>query len=160
MLRVFSLTCALLATTTVTAHANGQLASPARSIEMALYQTPATTGKGQRSAENAPQLQVGGALALSQPSVRARVAGSGSHRYAAPQLLSGREEVELPAVVRWLDLRGSKPGLAYPVTGSLSLGFRYTFQRGEDLVFRVAKTGALHDDYASHNVLLRAQWEF
>ena len=43
---------------------------------------------------------------------------------------------------------------------SLSLGLRYSYQRSEDLVFKVAKTGSLQDDYQSHNVLLRAQWEF
>ena len=61
---------------------------------------------------------------------------------------------------RWLDLNGSTPGLAYPVTDTLSLGLDYRYLRSEDLVFKVAKTGSLDSDYQSHNVLLQARWDF
>ena len=76
--------------------------------------------------------------------------------------LAGRaqQEPRRPGTLRWLNLSGSNPALAYPVTESLSLGLRYSYQRSEDLVFKVAKTGSLQDDYQSHKVLLRAQWEF
>jgi hypothetical protein len=163
MLRVFTFTLALVALMPATTHAVSRLDPPARGIETALYQSAAAAGRA-RLAERVPveamQLQVGGALALTQPSLRASFGGHGTRRYLSPHRLSGRPPADPPAVVRWLDLRGSRPALAYPVTEWLSLGLRYTFQRGEDLNFKAAKTGSLHDDYASHRVLLRAQWEF
>jgi hypothetical protein len=163
MWRLLGLTLVLVAAATSTANADSRFGISARTIETALDQSTATTGKGRRMPDAALQLQIGGALALTQPSLRASLAGHGSGADLTLQLLSGRGHADpaRPAVaVRWLDLRGAKPALAYPLTDSLSLGLRYSYERGEDLIFKVAKTGSLHDDYQSHKVLLRAQWEF
>jgi hypothetical protein len=163
MWRVLGLTLVLVAAATTTANAETRYGISARTIETALDQSTATTGKAQRLPGAALQLQVGGALALTQPSLRASLAGHGSGADLTLQLFSGRGQADptRPAVaVRWLDLRGANPALAYPLTDSLSRGLRYSYQRGEDLVFKVAKTGSLPDDYQSHKVLLRAQWVF
>jgi hypothetical protein len=162
MWRMLGLTLVFVAGATTAANANGRLDMSVGGIETALHQSAAVTGKGvraPRTAEEALQLQVGGALALTQPSVRARLPRDANRRYLAPQLPRERE-ARRTGTARWLNLGGTKPVLAYPVTESLSLGLRYSYQRSEDLVFKVAKTGSLHDDYQSHNLLLRAHWEF
>ena len=162
MWRMLGLTMFFVVGAATTANADSRLDVSVGGIETALHQSAAVTGKGLRAsrpAGEALQLQVGDALALTQPSLRARLARGGSRRYLAPQFPAGRE-ARRPGATRWLDLSGSRPGLAYPVTDSLSLGLRYSYQRSEDLVFNVAKTGSLDNDYQSHNVLLRAQWEF
>jgi hypothetical protein len=162
MWRMLGLTLVFVAGATTAAHANSRLDMSVGGIETALHQSAAITGKGiraPRTAEEALQLQVGDALALTQPSLRARLPRDGSRRSLAPQL-PAEHEARRPGTMRWLNLSGSNPLLAYPVTESLSLGLRYSYQRSEDLVFKVAKTGSLEDDYQSHNLLLRAQWEF
>ena len=162
MWRMLGLTLVFVAGATTAANANSRLDMSIGGIETVLHQSAAVTGKGiraPRTAAEVVQLQVGNALALTQPSLRARLARGGTRRYLAPQL-PAEHEARRPVAVRWLDLSGSKPGLAYPVTESLSLGLRYSYQRSEDLIFNVARTGSLDDDYQSHKVLLRAQWEF
>jgi hypothetical protein len=106
------------------------------------------------------QLQFGGALAFAQPSLRAAVVGGPGSGY--PILAPGRVRplARRSGLARWLDLDGSEPALAYPVTETLSLGLGYRFLRSEDLVFKVAKTGSLDSDYQSHNLLFQAHWEF
>ena len=52
---------------------------------------------------------------------------------------------------------GGKPGLALPVSDSVSLGLRYQYLRQEDLRVEVAKTGSLDDGYSSHKLVLRAR---
>ena len=97
------------------------------------------------------------------PFLHGGVAVSGSGNRLALHLVFGDHHADpapLPVVLRWLDLRGSKPALAYPVTESLSLSLRYSYSRGEDLAFKVAKTGSLDDDYRNHRVLVRALWQF
>ena len=165
MWRVLGLTVVLVAGAPTAAHANSRLDVSVGGIETALHQSAAATGKARRTprtAGEALQFQVGDALALTQSSLRARLAPHGG-RYLAPHLPSVHERDGLArqtGAVRWLNLSGSKPGLAYPVTDSLSLGLRYSYQRSEDLVFKAARAGSLQDDYQSHNVLLRAHWEF
>ena len=162
MWRMLGLTLVFVAGATTAAHANSRLDVSVGGIETALHQSAAVTGKGirmPRLAERALQLQVGDALALTQSSLRARLARNDDRRYLAPPSPAGPEP-RRPGTLRWLNLSGSNPALAYPVTESLSLGLRYSYQRSEDLVFKVAKTGSLQDDYQSHKVLLRAQWEF
>jgi hypothetical protein len=166
MWRKLGLTLVLVAGATTTAHADGGLDMSVGGIESALHQSAAVTGKGDRAprtASEALQLQVGDALALTQPSLRATLPGSVDRRYLAPHQSAPREQTgpERRAIAaRWLDLDGTRPMLDYPVTDRLSLGLRYSYLRGEDLIFKVAKTGSLNDTYQSHRVLLRAQWEF
>lgn len=162
MWRTLGLTLVFVVGATSAANANSRLDMSVGGIETALHQSAAVTGKGiraPRTGEGALQLQVGDALALTQSSLRARLARNGNRRDLAPPLPAG-QEARRPGTMRWLNLSGSNPALAYPVTESLSLGLRYSYQRSEDLVFKVAKTGSLQDDYQSHNLLLRAQWEF
>jgi hypothetical protein len=166
MWRMLGLTLVFVAGATTTAHANSGLDMSGNGIESALHQSAAVTGKGDRAprtAGEALQLQVGDALALTQPTLRATLPSGASRRYLAPRQPATREQTS-PArraiAARWLDLDGARPTLDYPVTDRLSLGLRYSYQRGEDLVFKVAKTGSLNDTYQSHRVLLRAQWEF
>jgi hypothetical protein len=166
MWRVLGLTMVFVVGATTAANANSRLDMSGSGIETALHQSAAVTGKGRRAprtAGEALQLRVGDALALTQPSLRARLAGDDSRGYLAPPLSTAHEPAPAarrPATVRWLDAGDARPTLAYPVTDSLSLGLRYSYQRSEDLVFKVAKTGSLSDNYENHNVLLRAQWEF
>jgi hypothetical protein len=136
-------------------------------VATALQQTTAVTSKAHWPVP-APgeimRLQVGAVLALSQPLLRAQV----SQRHQRRQIrfapgLSPRLALDFAArsrVPRWLDLGDTQPSLALPVTESISLGLGYSFQRSEDLVFKVARVGALKADYQNHKVLLRAQWEF
>jgi hypothetical protein len=162
MWRMLGLTLVFVAGATTAAHADSRLDVSVGGIETALHQSAAVTGKGirtPRTAEGALELQVGDALALTQPSLRARLAGNDNRRLLVPRLPAA-QQARRPGTMRWLNLSGTNPALAYPVTESLSLGLRYSYQRSEDLVFKVAKTGSLQDDYQSHNVLLRAQWEF
>jgi hypothetical protein len=106
------------------------------------------------------QLQIGaraGALAFLQPGLRARLAALATHRTIndaqASRATDGGNEVH--------GLFGSrKPGLALPVSDSVSLGLRYQYLRQEDLRLEVAKTGSLGEDYSSHKLVLRARWQF
>lgn len=162
MWRTLGLTLVFVVGATSAANANSRLDMSVGGIETALHQSAAVTGKGIRAPRTVGetlQLQVGDALALTQSSLRARLARNGNRRDLGPPLPAG-QEARRPGTMRWLNLSGSNPALAYPVTESLSLGLRYSYQRSEDLVFKVAKTGSLQDDYQSHNLLLRAQWEF
>lgn len=166
MWRVLGLTLICLVGAASGANADSRLRAPGRGIETALHQSAAVAGtkhRSQRASSQILQLQVGGSLALSQPSLRASLAEDGARRALAPRLLSRRQQPTQGRGLkgaRWLDLGGVRPTLAYPLTESLSLGLRYSYQRSEDLVFKVAKTGALDDSYQSHKVLLRAQWEW
>jgi hypothetical protein len=107
------------------------------------------------------QLQIGaraGALAFLQPGLRARLAALATHRTIndaqASRATDGGNEVH-----GLLGSRG-KPGLALPVSDSVSLGLRYQYLRQEDLRLEVAKTGSLGEDYSSHKLVLRARWQF
>jgi len=136
----------------------------------ALFQTAAVSGKAERPVSwrhRAVQLQIGGALALAEPTLRAvvPVARRVMDNRDAPTE-RGREPVAGPAPVRnpqgavAFDLGGNKPVLAYPVNASLTLGLGYRYVKGEDLVFTTVDPGSLSPDYDSHNVLLRARWRF
>jgi hypothetical protein len=65
-----------------------------------------------------------------------------------------------PGVLALFDLGGEKRGLAVPVTESVSLGLGYRYLRREDLHLEVAETGSVDEEYSSHNVVLRARWQF
>ena len=119
--------------------------------------------------ENSPtpgegvRLQLGarmGAQAFVQPAVRASMPTEAMHRSingatGAQQAAHGRD-----GVLALFRLGGDKPGLALPVSDSVSLGLRYRYLEREDIRFEVAETGALDDGYSSHNVIVRARWRF
>jgi hypothetical protein len=167
MLRLLGLTLIFVASAATAAHADGRFERPVTGgIQTALHQSVAQAGKRQLSLyphTKIMQLQIGGALAFAQPSLRAAVTGASRARaaYFYPLAFGGPDpEVRPSGLARWLALTGSQPTLAYPVTDSLSLGFGYRFLRSEDLVFKVAKTGSLDSNYQSHNLLFQAYWEF
>ena len=162
MRRVLRWTLAFAVTAAIASAASHSAAQG--TVATALQQTTALTSKAQWPVP-APgatmRLQVGAVLALSQPLLRAQVGQRRQIRFAPG--LSPRLALDFAArkrVPRWLDLGDTQPALALPVTKSISLGLGYSFQRSEDLVFKVARVGALKADYQNHKVLLRAQWEF
>jgi hypothetical protein len=57
-------------------------------------------------------------------------------------------------------LRSDKPGLALLVSESVSLGLRYQYLRREDIRRAIAETAPLDEQYSSHNLVLRARWQF
>jgi hypothetical protein len=167
MWRLLGLTLVFVAGAATAANGASRSERPATSgIATALQQSAAVAGARPRSLNvgaGLAQLQFGGALAFAQPSLRAAVAGRvGAPGSGYPILAPGRVRplARRSGLARWLDLDGSEPALAYPVTETLSLGLGYRFLRSEDLVFKVAKTGSLDSDYRSHNLLLQAHWEF
>jgi hypothetical protein len=168
MLRLLGLTLVFVASAATAANADGRLERPeAGGIETALHQSVALAGKRQLSLyppTGIMRLQIGGALAFAQPSLRAAVTGAPRARvvHVYPLAFRGADPAlrRSGLVRRWLEMNSSKPTLAYPVTDSLSLGLGYRFLRSEDLVFKVAKTGSLDSNYQSHNVLFQAHWEF
>jgi hypothetical protein len=167
MLRLLGLTLVFVASAATAANADGRFERPAAGgIETALHQSVALAGKRRISLyphTGIMQLQIGGALALAQPSLRAAVSGAPQARavYVFPLAFRGADPAVRPSrPARWLELNGRQPALAYPVTDSLSLGLGYRFLRSEDLVFKVAKTGSLDSNYQSHNLLFQAHWEF
>jgi hypothetical protein len=109
------------------------------------------------------KLQLGarvGAHAFVQPAVRASIPTLAMHRSingvsAAQQAADGRN-----GMLALFGLGGDKPGLAVPVSNSVSLGLRYRYLEREDVRLEVAETGALDEGYSSHNVMLRARWRF
>ena len=56
--------------------------------------------------------------------------------------------------------KDGEPGLAFPVTDELSLGLDYRLEEIEDLTADRIKMGTASADHASHNVMIRAQWQF
>jgi hypothetical protein len=166
MWRLLGLTLVFVASATTAVNAESRIERPAaRGIETALQQSAAAAGNRLRAlhARDALlQLQIGGALALAQPSLRAAVADGRVSMPVNiyPMLTLRGDRPAARRLPRWLDLDSGAPGLAYPVTDTLSLGLDYRYLRSEDLVFKVAKTGSLDSDYQSHNVLLQARWDF
>ena len=170
MLRVLGWSLVFVAGAATTATAASRFDHlAAGGVETALQQSAAIAGKAERPNEardDMVQLQVGGALALAQPALRATL----------PAAVTGRRPIDAfrtlaltPAAsptawwggaMPWLELRGARPTFVLPLTDSLSLGLAYRYVRVEDLDFKAAKTGLLSPDYQSHNVVLRARWEF
>jgi opacity protein-like surface antigen len=111
----------------------------------------------------AVRLQLGarvGAQAFVQPAVRASLPTEAMHRSIngateAQQAADGRN-----GMLALFHVRGDRPGLALPVSDSVSLGLRYQYLEREDIRFEVAETGSLDDGYSSHNVVVRARWQF
>jgi hypothetical protein len=166
MWRLFGLTLVFVAGAATTANAQNRLErATAGGIATALQQSAAVAGSRPRALharEALLQLQIGGALALAQPSLRAALADDrvSTPGYVYPMLALRGDPPAARRMPRWLEMNGSKPTLAYPVTDTLSLGLDYHYLRSEDLVFKAAKAGALDSDYQSHNVLLQARWDF
>ena len=166
MWRLFGLTLVFVASAATAANADSRVERRAAGgIETALQQSAAAAGNRLRALQARDallQLQVGGALALAQPSLRAAVADGRVSMPGTvyPVLALRGDRPTARRLPRWLDVDGGAPSLAYPVTDTLSLGLDYRYLRSEDLIFKVAKTGSLDSNYQSHNVLLQARWDF
>jgi opacity protein-like surface antigen len=138
MLRILIVATLLLLVSATGARADAMAASGAVS--------GATTGEG-----IAIQLQIGagmGAHAFLQPAVRASVPSEVMQRS-----INGSRQAQGTAERR-------SPMLSLSVSDSVSLGLRYRYLRPEDLRREAAETASLNEDYSSHNLLVRARWQF
>jgi hypothetical protein len=108
------------------------------------------------------QLEIGarvGAQAFLQPAVRASMPTAVMHRTINGVVQAQRSADGRSTMLALFNL-GGKPGLALPVSESVSLGLRYQYLRSEDIRLEVAETGSLDEAYSSHNLVLRARWQF
>lgn len=155
-LRRLTLFAALIATACSSGAAAADLVGGA--VRTALHHGAAVRGQvAETPAElRALRLPAGGALAFAQPLVRASVAGDrlGLRAFGAP-LEAGREVAPVATPGAAEEAR-----LSFPVSSRMSLGVGYSYVTSEDLAFEVAETGSLERDYDSHNVLIRAHWQF
>jgi hypothetical protein len=109
------------------------------------------------------QLQIGaraGAQAVLQPAVRASVPTAVMQQTINGVARAQRAPDGRSPMLGLFGTRGQKPGLALPVSDSVSLGLRYQYLRREDFRRVVAESVSLDDGYSSHNVVLRARWHF
>jgi hypothetical protein len=109
------------------------------------------------------QLQIGaraGAQAIAQPAVRASMATAAMHRTINGVVEAQRTAAGRNAMLGLFNSVGGKPGLALPVSETVSLGLRYQYLRPEDIRRGMAETASLDDGYDSHNLVLRARWRF
>jgi hypothetical protein len=109
------------------------------------------------------QLQIGaraGAQAIAQPAIRASMAAAAMHRTINGVVDAQRTADGRNAMLGLFNSVGNKPGLALPVSESVSLGVRYQYLRPEDIRRNMSETASLDDNYSSHNVVLRARWRF
>ncbi|MDH3662089.1 MAG: hypothetical protein OEU92_19020 [Alphaproteobacteria bacterium] len=54
----------------------------------------------------------------------------------------------------------TEAGVAYPLTGSFTVGVSYGLEEMEDLSKGHIESGTVSEDYENHTVLLRANWRF
>jgi hypothetical protein len=109
------------------------------------------------------KLQLGarvGAQAVVQPAVRASMPSPAMQRSINGVARSQQAADGRNGVLALFGLGGGRPGLAVPVSDSVSLGLGYKYLEREDIALEVAETGALDDGYSSHNVVVRARWQF
>jgi len=129
-------------------------------------QADATAASGAVPGEGiAVQLQIGarvgvGAQAFLQPVVRASMPSAAMHRSINGAVQAHRTADGRNAMLALFHVRGDKPGLALPVSESISLGLRYQYLRREDIRRAIAETAPLDEQYSSHNLVLRARWQF
>lgn len=137
-----------------------QAGSGAGAVATAAQPAAARTGKSvlPRAARLAAmELEIGGgAVAVVQPAVRARLAGDMPGVWLLPEdpRLAGRGALRRGE-------GGSGSAFSYPLSETVSLGLRYRFLTDEDLVgFEAAQSGSLKSEYANHRFVLRARWQF
>ena len=123
--------------------------------------TAVEAGSAVASGEGARTLQIGArasAQAVLQPAIRASMATRAMYRSingSRTQRAAGNN-----AMLALFHGGGDKPGLALPVSDSLSLDLRYQYLRPEDIRRETGETASLDEAYTSHNVVLRARWQF
>ena len=124
--------------------------------------TAVEAGSAVAPGEGAGTLRIGArasALAVLQPAVRASMTSRAMYRS-----INGRGRTQRAAgdnaMLALLHGAGDKPSLALPVSDSLSLDLRYQYLRPEDIRRETGETASLDEAYTSHNVVLRARWQF
>lgn len=166
MVRLLGSALILVVASSSVAHGAGDHVRVALGVERVVQQSSAVIGKARPTAmdqQRAVQLQVGGALALAQPAIRAVVPVQDrvvSQAKRSQRRSEAASSVPVEGNAFWLDADAEKTALAYPVSNSLSVGLGYRYVRGEDLEFKVANTEAVASEYGSHNVFLSARWQF
>lgn len=132
-------------------------------VETALQSRAAVRGEVSSAVAELRQpafgLPLGGGLAMVEPVLRATVTVDRIGR-----LGSGRPVFQPRARHRLLAVevlgRSEETRVSYPVSSTVFLGVGYSYVTLEDLAFEAAGTGSLESDYDSHNLLLRAHWQF
>ncbi len=118
---------------------------------------------GDRAEAITVQLQIGARISGSQgfaPAVHTSRPSRVMQRTINGVALAGRVGAEGADMLALLHLRSDAQGVAVPVSDSVSLGLGYEYLRREDIHLEVAETASLHEEYSSHNVVLRAHWKF
>lgn len=103
--------------------------------------------------------QIGGAQAFGRTTVRASLPSSAMLR-TINGVRADRAPHDGGSMMALLEVDREKRAVALPVTDSVSLGVGYQYLRQEDLRLEVAETASLDDGYSTHNVVLRARWQF
>jgi hypothetical protein len=126
--------------------------------------TSVQAGSSVAPAEGATiQLQISaraGAQAVLQPAVRASVPAVVMQRTINGVARAQQGPDGQRPTLGLFGVGGQKPGLALPVSDSVSLGLRYQYLRREDFRRVVAESVSLDDGYSSHKLVLRARWQF
>jgi hypothetical protein len=143
-----------------TVAAPAQAGSGTAAVATAAQSAAARTGKSvlPRAARLAAiQLEVGGAVAVVQPAVRARLPGD----MPGVWLLLPEDPRLAGRGARRPGEGGSGSAFSYPLSETISLGLRYRFLTDEDLAgFEAAESGSLRSGYATHRFVVRARWQF
>jgi hypothetical protein len=111
----------------------------------------------------AVQFQIGarvGAQAFLQPAVRASMPSAAMHRSINGVVQAQRSADGRNGMLALFHVGGNKPGLALPVSESVSLGLRYQYLRRDDIRRAMAEIAPLDEEYSSHKLVLRARWQF
>ena len=112
----------------------------------------------------AVQLEIGtrlGAHAFLQPAAaRASMPTAAMQRTINGVVRAQRAADSRKAMLPLLSFGGDRPGVGLPVSETVSLRLRYQYLRPEDIRRDVAETASLDDEYTSHNLVLRARWNF
>jgi hypothetical protein len=101
-----------------------------------------------------------GVQAFLQPAVRASMPTAAMYRTINGVVQAQRTADGRNAMLALFNRGSGKPGLALPVSESVSLGLRYQYLRPEDIRREIAETASLNEEYSSHNLVLRARWHF
>ncbi len=154
--------CTTLVVVTAWTHPGGAAADIISGVVKTALQQQATV-RGETAGAVAAQgrtlrLPLGSTLALAEPAVRAAVVEESIARFGLVRSGASQARHGLLAIGRARPAEG--PGLSYPVSATISLGVGYSYVTMEDLAFVVAGAGSLEPDYDSHNLLIRAHWQF
>ena len=150
MMRIAALSAALATATFIQAHSvqAGPGTGGVRAVQAATMQAPrlwTSAGAAVERQSSRPATRLAERRpARSMAASRAAVGGAGGSLAA---LLAG------PSLEQ-------KPGVSYALSPFMSLALAYQFVTSEDLALELGKPASLESDYNSHNVFVRARWQF